>query len=175
VADIGLFYGSTTGNTLHVAELIEAAFRPFEVDLHDVRKASPSDMNNYDIFVFGTSTWHWGGLQDEWAIFEDELDKAKLEGKKVALFGVGDQKRYPGHFVDGIGLLHDKTSSLAMELIGTWPTDGYDYLESAAEIDGKFAGLVLDEDNESDKTQERVTAWVSQLKKELGLKDELAN
>ena len=32
--------------------------------------------------------------------------------------------------------------------------------------DGKFCGLALDEDNEDDKTEGRVAAWVEQLKGE---------
>lgn len=29
----------------------------------------------------------------------------ELKGKKVAIFGLGDQIRYPENFADGIGLL----------------------------------------------------------------------
>ena len=107
MAKIGLFYGSTTGNTLKVAELIQKAFGPGQVQLVDVRRASPEDLKKYDVLILGTSTWHWGGLQDEWAIFEDQLTPEVLAGKKVAFFGVGDQKRYPDHFADGMGLLYD--------------------------------------------------------------------
>ena len=32
--------------------------------------------------------------------------------------------------------------------------------------DGKFCGLPLDEDNEDDKTEGRIKAWVEQLKGE---------
>ena len=32
--------------------------------------------------------------------------------------------------------------------------------------DGKFLGLPLDEDNEDDQTDDRITAWVEQLKGE---------
>ena len=166
---IGLFYGSTTGNTQKVAEIIAEAFGRVEVDLHDVRKASADDLEKYDVLILGTSTWQWGGLQDEWANFEDALDEVDLDDKKIALFGVGDQKRYPDHFVDGIGLLYDGIISGGAEVIGKWPVEGYQFNESAAQIEDEFVGLALDEDNESDKTPERVKKWVSQLKEELGL------
>jgi flavodoxin I len=169
MAKIGLFYGSTTGNTLKVAELIREAFSPDQVDLVDVHQASAADLREYDALILGTSTWHWGGLQDEWAIFEDRLTKDVLHGKKVAFFGLGDQKRYPDHFVDGIGLLHDKIEPMGVQVIGTWPKEGYDYQASAAEVDGRLLGLALDEDNESDKTPARIRVWVRQLKRELGL------
>jgi flavodoxin I len=167
MAKIGLFYGSTTGNTLKVAELIHEAFGPGQVDLLDVHTASPDNLTQYDVLILGTSTWHWGGLQDEWATFEDHLTRDTLEGKRVAFFGLGDQKRYADHFVDGMGLLYEKVKPLGIRIIGMWPKDGYDYTTSAAEAGRYFVGLVLDEDNQADKTPERVQAWVQQLKTEL--------
>jgi len=169
MAKIGLFYGSTTGNTLKVAELIQKAFGPGQVQLVDVRRASPEDLKKYDVLILGTSTWHWGGLQDEWAIFEDQLTPEVLAGKKVAFFGVGDQKRYPDHFVDGMGLLYNKVKPAGATVVGTWPKVGYDYEASAAEVDGRLVGLALDVDNEPRRTPGRIEAWVKQLKKELGL------
>ncbi len=167
MAKIGLFYGSTTGSTLKVAELIQEAFEPDSVDIVDVGKASPDDLSKYDVLILGTSTWHWGGLQDEWAVFEDQLTEEALAGKTIAFFGLGDQKRYGDHFVDGIGLLYDKVKPTGVRIIGTWPRDDYDYAASAAELDGRLIGLAVDEDNEPGKTRDRVRRWVNQLKTEL--------
>jgi flavodoxin I len=167
MAKVGLFYGSTTGNTLKVAEQIRDAFGGEAVDLFDVRKASPEDLKKYDALIFGTSTWHWGGLQDEWAVFEDNLTQEALKGKKVAFFGLGDQERYPDHFVDGIGLLFEKVKPLDVKVIGRWSKDSYQYNASAAEVDGQLVGLALDEDSEPAKTPERIKAWVEQVRQEL--------
>jgi flavodoxin I len=167
MARVGVFYGSTTGNTLKVAEMIQEAFGADEADLFDVRQAPAETLSNYDVLILGTSTWHWGGLQDEWADFEQNLTRADLKGKKVALFGLGDQKRYPDNFVDGIGLLYDRIKPLGIELVGMWPTQGYDFDKSAGQVDDQFVGLAIDEDNEPDKTEPRVKQWVSQLKQEL--------
>jgi len=167
MAKIGLFYGSTTGNTLKVAELIREAFEPESVDIIDVGRASSQDLDRYDVLILGTSTWHWGGLQDEWAVFEDHLTEETLAGKKVAFFGLGDQKRYPDHFVDGIGLLYDKVKSTGVQVVGMWPKTGYQYDASAAELDGRLVGLALDEDNEPGKTRDRIQRWVKQVKAEL--------
>ena len=169
MAKIGLFYGSTTGNVLKVAELIQKAFDPGQVELVDVGRASPNDLKQYEVLILGTSTWHWGGLQDEWAIFEDQLTPEVLAGKKVAFFGVGDQRLYADHFIDGIGLLYDKVKPTGVPVVGTWPKDGYDYEASAAEVDGRLIGLALDEDNEPGRTPSRIQAWVRQLKSELRL------
>ena len=46
-------------------------------------------------------------------------------------------------------------------VVGAVPTDGYTYIDSASVVDGKFVGLALDEDNESDKTDGRIAAWVA--------------
>ena len=45
-------------------------------------------------------------------------------------------------------------------------TDGYNHVESKAVRDGKFVGMMCDEDNEYDKSSDRATAWVEQLKSE---------
>jgi flavodoxin I len=169
MAKIGVFYGSTTGNTLKVAELIQKALGPEQVQLVDVRRAAQDELDKYDVLILGTSTWHWGGLQDEWAVFADQLTPEALAGKKVAFFGVGDQKRYPDHFVDGIGLLYDKVKPTGATVVGMWPKDGYHYTASAAEVDGRLVGLALDEDNEPRSTPKRIEAWVEQLKRELRL------
>lgn len=167
MANIGLFYGSTTGSTLKAAELIQQAFGEGAVDLLDVRQASPDDLKRYDVLILGTSTWHWGGLQDEWAVFEDHLSAEALAGKKVAFFGLGDQVQYADHFVDGLGLLYEKVKPLGVRVVGTWAKDEYRYNASAAEVDGRLIGLALDEDTEPDKTSDRITRWVQQLKSEL--------
>jgi len=51
-------------------------------------------------------------------------------------------------------------------MFGLTSTDGYVHSESKAEIDGKFCGLMLDEDNQYDMSEDRAKAWVAQLKGE---------
>ncbi|MBN1816402.1 MAG: flavodoxin [Sedimentisphaerales bacterium] len=167
MAKIGLFYGSTSGDTLKAAEMIAAEFGDGSVELQDVRKASAADLAGYDAFIFGTSTWHWGGLQDEWAVFEEELGAEQIKGKKIALFGLGDQKNYPENFVDGIGLLGKKVKSLGALLVGHWPTEGYDFIASQAVSGKAFLGLALDQDNQAAQTPDRIRRWVRQLKEQL--------
>ena len=49
------------------------------------------------------------------------------------------------------------------KMIGKVPTSGYTYDESKSVIDGKFCGLPIDEDNESELTDQRLQAWVQQI------------
>ena len=48
-------------------------------------------------------------------------------------------------------------------------TDGYDFLSSTAQVDGRFVGLILDDNNQPDLTDERIDAWCMQLKQEAGI------
>ena len=43
---------------------------------------------------------------------------------------------------------------------------GYEFEESKSCKGGKFCGLPLDEDNEPDQSEDRVNAWIAQIKKE---------
>ena len=45
-------------------------------------------------------------------------------------------------------------------------TDGYDHSSSKAERDGKFIGLMCDEDNQYDVSEARAKDWVVQLQGE---------
>merc|ERR1711990_707981 len=52
------------------------------------------------------------------------------------------------------------------DIVGSWSTDGYDHMESKSIADGKFVGLPCDEDNQLDQSEERVKAWIAQIKGE---------
>lgn len=170
MSNIGLFFGTQTGNTQTESEIIQKEFGGDSVvTLNDVSQAEPSDFNNYDYIIVGCPTWNVGELQSDWEDFYDELDNIDFTGKKVAYFGTGDQVGYPDTFQDALGILEEKISENGAETVGYWPTEGYEFSESKAVRDGKFVGLALDEDNQSDLTEERIKAWVTQLKLEFGL------
>jgi flavodoxin I len=167
---IGLFYGTETGYTQTAAEIIQKEFGGNSVvTLNDISKAEPSDFNDYSYIIIGCPTWNVGELQGDWESFYHELDNIDFSGKKVAYFGEGDQAGYPYTFQDAMGLLEEKISELGGETVGYWSTDGYEFTDSKALRDSKFVGLALDEANQSDLTQERIKAWVAQLKQEFGL------
>jgi flavodoxin I len=167
MAKIGLFYGTQTGNTQTVAELIQQELGGESmVDLHDIANADPSDFEDYDYIIIGCPTWNIGELQSDWEGFYDDIDNIDFNGKKVAYFGTGDQVGYPENFQDAMGILEAKISSLGATTVGYWSTDGYDFDESKAVRNGKFVGLAIDEDNQSDLTDSRVKSWIAQLKRE---------
>jgi flavodoxin I len=170
MAKIGLFFGTQTGNTQTIAEQIQKEFGgDGVVELIDIADASPEDFEAYECVIVGCPTWNIGELQSDWEGFYDELDAIAFSGKKVAYFGAGDQVGYADNFQDAMGILEEKISSLGGTTVGYWPTDGYDFNESKAVRNGKFVGLAIDEDNQSDLTDERVKSWVAQLKREFGV------
>ncbi len=164
MANIGIFYGSTSGNTQKVAEKIQKLFGGDAANLYSIQKASTQDLNKYQYLLFGTSTWGIGELQDDWADGLSKLDQVDFAGKTVALFGSGDPESYPDSFVDAIGILYEKVMAKGAAVIGFWPTDGYTYEASRTEKDGRFVGLVIDEDNQGHLTDERIKTWVEELK-----------
>lgn len=167
---IGLFYGTQTGYTQTAAEMIQKEFgEDSVVTLSDISKVESTDFEGYNYIIIGCPTWNVGELQSDWEDFYDQLDNIDFSGKKVAYFGEGDQVGYPDTFQDAMGILEEKVSELGGETVGYWSTDGYEFTDSKALRDGKFVGLALDEDNQSELTNERIKAWVSQLKQELAL------
>ena len=161
---IGLFYGSSTGRTKKVAEMIQKEFDPKNLDLYNIKDANPSDILKYENLIFGTSAWGIGDMQDDWETFIDDLAELDLSDKKIALFGLGDQIEYPESFADGLGTLYCRIQ-VKDNIVGFCSTEGYKYYYSAAEKDGQFIGLVIDQDKQPELTEERIEKWVTGLKK----------
>ena len=90
----------------------------------------------------------------------------KLKGKKVAIFGLGDQIRYPENFADGIGLLAEVFEENGATLVGFTSSSGYTFERSKALRDGQWCGLVIDLDNQSEQAEEKIKEWCKQVKKE---------
>ncbi|OJU48400.1 MAG: flavodoxin [Bacteroidales bacterium 45-6] len=161
---IGIFYGSSTGNTQDAAKKIAKALSGHAVELFDVATAQ-ADFSAYDLVLFGSSTWGLGDLQDDWDAFVEEVKSADLAGKKVALFGTGDSSSYSDTFGEALGKIYGAIKGKGIQLIGQVPTEGYSFDSSESVIDGQFVGLLLDEDNEPEKTDQRIALWVDQIKK----------
>lgn len=159
-----IVYGSTMGNTQNAAKQIQAQLGG---DLINVSDLTEDAIAGSDLLVLGTSTWGVGDLQDDWNEKVDLFHTTALDGKKVALFGLGDQEGYGDTFVDGMGLLYRAVKASGAQIVGMTSNEGYSYSSSEAEVDGKFAGLVLDDDNQSEMTEARITEWVASVKKEM--------
>jgi flavodoxin I len=164
MAKIGLFYDTDTGNTRKVAKMIRKHFDESDIEMKNITKLEPADFEQYSAFILGTPTLGEGELPENWDAFLPALDAMDFSGKTIALFGLGDQEEYGHEFVDGLGILYEKFESLGASFTGFWPLDGYEYEISRAELDGEFVGLVLDQDNQSDLTAQRLETWIAQIK-----------
>ena len=170
---MALFYGSTTGNTEAVADIINEKFGP-NLAVENIENIEPETILDYDFIIFGISTWNVGELESNWEDFFPNLDELDFTGKIVSIYGLGDQINYGDTYLDAMGILYDKLVEKGATIIGKTSTEGYDFYESYAVRKGMFVGLALDEDNQPDKTEERIEKWVSQLKAEINQFETLA-
>ncbi|MBP5365093.1 MAG: flavodoxin [Bacteroidales bacterium] len=160
-----IIYGSTTGNAASAAQAIAAKLSG--CDIKDAAEATTDDLEGYDNLILGSSTWGDGELQDDWYGFLPKLGTVDLSAKTVAVFGVGDQYSYSTTYVNAMGELYDAAKAAGAKIVGATATDGYSFDTSTAVRDGKFVGLALDYDNQSDLSDSRIDAWVKQILPEL--------
>lgn len=169
ISRIGFRYGSTTGTTEFVAEKMRdtAELMGFELTPVNISTLSdPRDLLEHDQLILGIPTWNVGQLQDDWLTLFPKLDELDFFGKQVALFGVGDQVGYPDNFLDALGMLGKKLEARGANLIGFWPTEGYDFTASKAQVGNRFMGLGLDDYNQEELTDGRIASWLAQLQQE---------
>lgn len=186
---LGIFFGSSDGNTARVAELLAQQFRMtfgplsdvtvlgvagvdvagLDVEVLDIAEYYVEDMADFDLLLLGIPTWNHGQLQADWEAALDEFDDLDLAGKRAAVFGLGDQVGYPDTFADAVFFLVDRLRNAGAELAGAWPCDGYTFRGSWAVEDGRFLGLILDEVNQAELTPARLAHWVQILGVEFGI------
>ena len=163
-----VYYSTSTGNTETVAAYIADAAG---LEAEEIGDASNSDVEGMDGIIVGAPTWHTdadtersGTTWDDWLY--STLPDLDLSGKKVAVFGVGDQQSYNDYYCDAAGELYDLFEAKGCTMVGMTSPDGYNHADSKALRDGKFCGLMCDEDNQYDLSEDRAKAWVEQLKGE---------
>lgn len=169
--NIGLVFGTDTGNTEEIGDQIAAVFaeKGFAMDMINVMEASPKVLESFDFIIMGIPTWDFGGIQEDWETFESELLTTNLSGKVVALYGLGDQLGYGEYFVDAMGWLHERVVKKGAKVVGEWSTEGYDFEASLAVNKDKtsFCGLAIDDAQQFDLTDQRIRGWVDLVVGEL--------
>jgi len=165
---VGIVYSTQNGNTEACAEYISSASG---ADAADVDSWSDEDLAQLSGIIVGAPTWNTGaddyrsgtGIDD---FLYDRLPKLDMSGKSVAVFGLGDQESYGDYYCDAMEEVWTCLKGKGAKMLGAWSTDGYEFSESKSVKDGKFVGLALDEDNQSDLSEGRCKKWVEQLKSE---------
>ncbi|WP_439182580.1 flavodoxin [Carboxylicivirga taeanensis] len=173
MSKIGIFYGPELGSVEKVARVIEQKLGADKVELIAVKNADESTLNKFDKAIFGVSTigkinWNSEHKDTDWDEFTTHFGKVNWNGKKIAMYGLGDHIQYPQHFVDALGWMYERLEGTGAEVVGFCATEGYTYEESEGIKDGQFLGLPIDEDNEADKTEVRAENWINRLVNEFG-------
>ena len=136
-----IVYGSETGNTESVAEVIAAALEDanFKITLKEVTQASVDELADNDLILLGSSTWgdEEKELQGDMVDFYDDLEGADLLGKPAAAFGCGDSDYT--HFCGAVDLLEERLEQIGATLLDE--------------------GLRIDGDPDDDDAQE----WAKQI------------
>ncbi|PLW94054.1 MAG: flavodoxin [Marinilabiliales bacterium] len=163
---IGLFYSFQTTRTAEIAEKISIGIGEDIIDKIDVMETDFGAFENYNLLIFGIPTWFDGELPGYWDELLPGMESLKWKDRKIALFGLGDQRQYPANFGDAVGIMAEFLEQFQAEISGYTSVEGYTFLKSEAQRDDKFTGLLLDEDNQQGLTDQRVKDWVVQLKDE---------
>lgn len=176
MSDIGIFFGTESGTTRLIAKKIAKKLRD-RVDPERVAKPlninriSAAQLLEFRFLILGTPTYGEGELpgrelrldNDNWVEFLPNLAGASFANRRVALFGLGDQEEYPGHFLDAMGHLYRFFQAAGAELIGSCPTDGFEFTQSQAVVDGRFVGLAIDHHLQHLLTDARIDAWLDDI------------
>jgi flavodoxin I len=163
---IGLFYSFKSLKTKKIAGYIIEKFGEKVIESVDAETVTEEDFMQFDTLILGVPTWFDGELPLYWDEFVPALKDLDLTGKKIAIFGLGDQKGYPENFGDAVGLMAEILIKGNAGLVGETSPEGYLFESSRALHNGKFRGLILDQENQPRLTEGRIQDWVEQLKKD---------
>lgn len=160
-----IFYASSVGNTEDIAKRLSTKLG--DIATYNICDEGIQKINNYEKIIFGVSTWGDGDLQDDWEDSWGDFCDINFSDKTIALFGLGDQDSYADTFVDGLGTMYEALKDTGANIIGFTSVDGFEHEESTAQIENEFVGLVLDEDNQDDLSEERIDAWIDTIKERI--------
>lgn len=168
---IALIYWPKKGNVENTAQKISTLFDAGSIDIFTISDVETEKLPDYDLLIFGGSTIGADNWEDthttKWFAFFDALKKLDLTGTLAAIYGLGDQILYPEHFVDGMDTIRGELVATGARVIGAWPVEGYEHTDSKSIEGDHFIGLALDDDQQSELSDERISKWVEMLKAEL--------
>lgn len=97
-----------------------------------------------------------------WYDFIAGVEVLDLKGKKVALFGCGDESM-TDTFCNAVGELHDRLEPTGCIFIAPYDTIGYTFEKSKAKPGDALEayGLLLDEVNHPELTAPRLAGWTT--------------
>jgi flavodoxin I len=160
----GLFYSFRSRKTRSIALKISEMMGPDKIEQVDAENINTDDFTRFDKMILGVPTWFDGELPVYWDEFVPAIREMDLTGKKIAVFGLADQVGYPENFGDAVGIMTELLRGRNAEIVGETSAEGYHFESSRAFHDGKFSGLVLDQENQGRMTDQRLKSWISAVK-----------
>lgn len=160
---IALVYSKHSEHTAVIAGMIKNELNDKNLTEVNVEDASFDELLNYDFLILGASTWFDGELPNYWDEYLPGLEDQDFTGKKVALFGLGNQAGYPENYQDAIGILAGFFESRGAEITGYTSTAGYQFESSAANKNGTFCGLAIDSSFNEKIKAAKVSEWVRKI------------
>ncbi|MCG8471010.1 MAG: flavodoxin [Desulfobacterales bacterium] len=134
-----IVFGSTTGNTETTAEQIGNVLsgKAIDVTIQDVAEVNPGDEADYDLVLYGCSTWGEDEieLQDDFIDYYESMERAAISGKGVGVFGCGDSSYT--YFCGAVDAIEEKVKAVGGSLVAE--------------------GLKID--GEPDECEDEITAW----------------
>jgi flavodoxin I len=179
---IGIFFGTDTGTTRLMAKKMAKKLGPdLAAKPLNVNRVDADTVMSYDALIFGTPTYgvdqlpgmDTGIKAGSWHEFLPQLAGKDFTGKRVALYGLGNQDKYTARFADSLIHLYRFFKEHGAEVIGGWSTEGYDFEHSQSVVNDEFVGLVLDQQNQALLTEQRIDDWLEQIKP--ALQDKLSS
>lgn len=175
MSKIGIFFGTDSGTTRLMAKKMARHLGDIASKPLNVNRIGLDDMLQYDALILGTPTYGEGQLPGKstkvkdgsWEEFLPQLENADLSGKRIAIYGLGDQDKYGATFADSLSILYASLLKAGAEIIGAWPVEGYEFESSKSVVDGKFVGLVIDNGNQPLLTEERIANWLDLVSPQL--------
>ena len=92
--NILLLYTTNSGGTEMVANEISQKLTGHTVDLKRILDTNPDEIKAHDVILVGSPSWDFDGKEgqphEDWFAFKKGLQGNPFEGKKCAVFGLGD-------------------------------------------------------------------------------------
>ncbi|OYT16152.1 MAG: hypothetical protein B7C24_09340 [Bacteroidetes bacterium 4572_77] len=164
-----VLYWPKAGNVEKSAKNVAARYG--DIEIKPIDEVNTEDLQSHDNYILGCSTvgaatWDSSENKDPWPAFFKACEQVGISEKNIALFGLGDQVRWPDHFVDGLSIIYEQIKKQSKNIVGKWSVKGYDHVQSEAQEGDYFVGLALDEDQQEELSDERIEKWIKQIKAE---------
>lgn len=146
-----IVYSFNTVKTAKIAEKIKEAFASDDVDMVNAEQLTKEKFISYDNLILGVPTWFDSELPNYWDEIPSDMEEVDLKNKKIAIFGLGDQKNYGENFIDGVGVMAQIVKDCNGNLVGLTSIEGYTFEASRAQIGNQFLGLAIDYENQGNQ------------------------